>query len=92
MSHKSQRLSWRARCRRWQRTINAFLALAVVLAILLAVAPVAQAAPRCPNGGTPTPQGCIYQPDPRTVCAWPFRIVKVGRVTLCVRQAGEVQP
>jgi len=90
--NRSDRQRLRYRLRRWQRVINAMLALAVVLAILLAFAPVAQAAPRCPNGGTPTPQGCIYQPDPRTVCAWPFRIVQVGRVTMCVRQAGEVQP
>lgn len=88
MSHKSQRLTWRARCRRWQRYINYLLA---VLAVAVLLPAQASAAPRCP-GGTPTPQGCIYQPDPRTVCAWPYRLVRVGHVALCIRQAGEVQP
>ena len=34
MSHKSQRLTWRARCRRWQRYINALLAVAVALVLV----------------------------------------------------------
>ena len=37
MSHKSQRLTWRARCRRWQCYINALLA--VLVALVLATTP-----------------------------------------------------
>ncbi len=46
MSNKSQRLTWRARCRRWQRYINALLA--VVVALVLVAQPVqAQTTVRC---------------------------------------------
>lgn len=80
----------RYRRRRWQRTINALLALAVALAILVATAPVVQAAPACPNG-TATPHGCVYQPTGMT-CAWPARIVRIGNVAICWRPGAEVQP
>lgn len=67
------------------------VATAVLVALFLLCWPlVAQAAPRCPNGGTPTPGGgCVYQPTGMT-CAWPFKLVKVGNVTICVKWT--VQP
>lgn len=64
--------------------------LTLALLATLAAPAVANAAPHCP-GGIWTPNSCIYQPDGMT-CAWPFRLVKVGKVALCIRQAGEVQP
>ncbi len=85
MSHKSQRLTWRARCRRWQWYINALLA--VLVALVLASTP-AVAAPRCP-GGTATPQGCSYQIDRNTRCVWPM-VWRGGTVAMCVRLG--VQP
>lgn len=83
-----QRLHYRLR--RWQRIINTLLALSIVLALLLAVAPVAQAGTRCP-GGTATPDGCSYE-LPGITCAWPLRLVRVGNVAYCWRPAPEVQP
>ncbi len=85
MSHKSQRLSWRARCRRWQCYINALLA--VLVALVVASTP-ALAAPRCP-GGTATANGCSYQIDRNTRCVWPL-VWQGGTVAMCVRLA--VQP
>lgn len=85
MSHKSQRLTWRSRCRRWQRYINALLA--VLVALVLATTP-ALAAPRCP-GGTATPGGCSYQIDRDTACAWPL-VYQGGHVAMCIRLG--VQP
>ncbi len=87
MSHKSQRLTWRARCRRWQCYINALLA--VLVALVLATTP-ALAAPRCPNG-TATPGGCSYE-LPGMTCAWPLRLARVGNVAYCWRPAPAVQP
>lgn len=78
-----QHLHYRLRC--WQRIINALLALSLALAFLLAFAPIARAGTRCP-GGTATPNGCSYQIDRDTVCAWPLT-VNGQRVTWCIRQA-----
>lgn len=86
---KTERYQWRRRAVRICRFVNALLAALVLAAVMLPG--VASAAPRCP-GGTATPRGCIYQPDPATVCAWPWRVVRVGKVALCVRVAPEVQP
>ncbi len=86
MSHKSQRLTWRARCRRWQCYINALLA--VLVALVLATTP-AVASPRCP-GGTATANGCSYE-LPGMTCAWPL-LLNGERVTWCVRYAPAVQP
>ena len=62
MSHKSQRLTWRARCRRWQRYINALLA--VLVALVLVAHPVqAQTTVRCKH---PTQPG-FYRVNGRTV-------------------------
>ena len=62
MSHKSQRLTWRARCRRWQRYINALLA--VLVALELVAQPVqAQTTVRCKH---PTQPG-FYRVNGRTV-------------------------
>ncbi len=62
MSHKSQRLTWRARCRRWQRYINALLAVAVAL-VLVAQPVQAQTTVRCKH---PTQPG-FYRVNGRTV-------------------------
>ncbi len=69
----------RARLHRIIRWCRAFLAV-LVLAVLLPSA--ANAAPRCPNGGTATPNGCSYE-RPGMTCAWPLRLVKVGNVAYC---------
>ena len=87
---RSARQHLHYRLRRWQRIINALLALSLVLAFLLALAPVASAAPRCP-GGTATPNGCSYE-LPGMTCAWPLRLVRVGNVAYCWRPAPGVQP
>jgi hypothetical protein len=60
------------------------------MVVTLVTPQTASAAPRCP-GGIWTPNGCVYEPAGMT-CAWPFRLVKVGKVALCIRQAGEAQP
>ena len=65
------------------------ITLALLAAILVQPA-TANAAPRCPNGGTWTPNGCVYEPAGMT-CAWPFRLVKVGKVVMCVKWE-KVQP
>ena len=58
---------------------------AAVLALVLVLPSVAIAAPTCPNGGQPDGRGrCVYQPA-GMVCAWPARIVRIGRVALCVK-------
>ena len=88
---RNDRYSWRRYARRLMWRINYLLAAMAVAVLLLATAGPATAAPRCP-GGTATPRGCVYQPDPATVCAWPARIVRIGQVVLCVRTAPEVQP
>lgn len=54
------------------------------MVVTLVTPQTASAAPRCPNGGTWTPNGCVYEPAGMT-CAWPFRLVKVGKVALCVK-------
>ncbi len=74
------RRDWRAKLHRLIRRYRALLAVAVLLAGLLPSA--ANAAPRCPNGGTATPQGCSYE-RPGMTCAWPLRVVKVGNVAYC---------
>lgn len=57
----------------------------ITLALLALLLPqTASAVPRCPNGGAWTPNGCAYEPAGMT-CAWPFRLVKVGKVALCVK-------
>lgn len=87
--NRSDRRHWRHTLRRVAWRVNLLLAV-LALALVVASTP-ARAAPRCP-GGTATPQGCIYQPDPLTVCAWPARLVRLGKVAVCIRQAAEVQP
>lgn len=82
MSHKSQRLNWRARCRRWQRAINALLTLAIALAILVATHAPAAAAPRCP-GGDATPYGCINVSSGRPA-VWPVVWPGVGRTAVTI--------
>ena len=52
------------------------------MVVTLVTAQTASAAPRCPNGGTATPQGCSYE-RPGMTCAWPLRVVKVGNVAYC---------
>lgn len=84
MSHKSQRLSWRARCRRWQCYINALLA--VLVALVLATTP-ALAAPACP-GGDWTSQGCVYVVRGR-LAVWP---VQWGAKRYAVTIDPEAQP
>lgn len=91
--NRSERLTWRSRCRRWRWMVNAMLAV-LVLAVLLAsagLASVATAAPACPGGVRPGPGGeCVARIDRNTVCAWPMVLVRIGRTTYCVRMA--VQP
>lgn len=91
MSNKSQRLSWRARCRRWQRYINALLAMLVALALVLWPAQ-ASASGRCPGGQQENRNGqCVRILDRRTVCAWPAHF-RDGNGAACVRTGTEVQP
>lgn len=91
MSNKSQRLSWRARCRRWQRYINALLAMALALVLVLWPAQ-ASASGRCPGGQQENRNGqCVRSIDRRTVCAWPVRI-DGERTAYCTRSGTEVQP
>jgi hypothetical protein len=75
----------------WKGTL---LLVVVALALAPALASTgALAAPICP-GGTWTPDGCVYKED-GMVCAWPLKLARQGRVTVCVlRQAqpGEVAP
>ncbi len=96
----------RKTARRWLRWLSAgrvqaddlratwaLWAIAAVMAFSALVQPApASAAPACPSG-RPGPQGeCVQRIDPVTVCAWPFALVRVGRVTLCARQtAGTAQ-
>lgn len=64
------------------------IVLALLVAALLAgaVADAADAAGACPGGEPPNGRGqCVGQPDAGTVCAWPARLVKVGKVLVCVR-------
>ncbi len=63
--------------------VRIILIISILLAILAPAAAIAST--RCPNGGTPTPGGCTYQPDSDTVCAWPMRLVRVGLVAICTR-------
>ncbi len=63
MSHKSQRLSWRARCRRWQRYINALLAVLALALVLVAQPAQAQTTVRC----TWPAQPGFYRANGRTV-------------------------
>ncbi len=81
-----ERRDWRCRLHRLVRRFNALLAAAVLALVLALVLPsVANAAPTCPNGGQPDGRGrCVYQPSGMT-CAWPARIVRIGRVALCVK-------
>lgn len=58
--------------------------IAMMLFVTMVTPNAAHAAPRCPNGGTATPHGCTYE-LPGMTCAWPFRLVKVGKVALCVK-------
>ena len=87
-----ERRDWRCRLHRLVRRFNALMA-GAVLVLVLVLPSSASAAPVCPNGGQPDGRGrCVYQPAGMT-CAWPARIVRVGRVALCWRPApGEVQP
>lgn len=68
------------------RTASA-IRITLVIAILLAIlAPAAAiAGTRCPGGGTTTPDGCSYQIDRDTTCAWPMRLVRVGLVAMCIK-------
>lgn len=86
---RNDRYAWRQTLRRWRRIVNHLLAV-LVTAVLLAPPAVATAAPTCP-GGTATPHGCSYE-QPGMTCAWPLRLVKIGKVTFCLRQAPEVLP
>ena len=93
----------RKTARRWLRWLSAgrvqaddlivtwaLWAIAAVMALSALLQPAtANAAPACPSG-RPGPQGeCVQRIDALTVCAWPFVLVKVGRVTYCTRQATE---
>ena len=75
-----ERRDWRAHLHNLVRRWRALMLAALVLAVLLPSA--ANAAPRCPNGGTATPHGCSYV-LPGMTCAWPLRLVKVGNVAYC---------
>lgn len=90
MQSRSNRYYWRQRNRRLLRLINALLAIVVAALLLLPVA--ATAAPACPGSLRPNANGqCVRQIDRRTVCAWPLRVAG-QRITVCDRQAAEVQP
>lgn len=82
--NRNERYSWRRYARRLVWRINYLLAALVLAAVLLPG--VASAAPRCPGNGQ-----CTGQPA-GMVCAWPYRLVKVGNVAVCIRTAPEVQP
>ena len=62
------------------------LAISAAIIAFLLLFKGADSAPRCPNGGAWTPQGCVYQ-RPGMVCAWPWKLVKVGSVTVCMKWA-----
>ena len=68
------------------RTASTIRIILVISILLAAFAPAAAAiaSERCP-GGTATPEGCTYQPDRDTTCAWPLRLVRVGFVAICIR-------
>jgi hypothetical protein len=54
MSNKSQRLTWRTRCRRWRRQINALLACAALIVLLAPAVPAqAQTTIRCTRPAVP---------------------------------------
>lgn len=86
--------SKRRLCRYWLRRVawhfNLLLAtLALAAVVWLAQAGAVRAAPRCPGGGTATPNGCSYQIDRNTRCVWPM-VWQGGTVAMCVRLV--VQP
>ena len=86
---KNDRRQWRHTLKRLQWRINYALAFLSMLAAILVQPSTANAAPACPSG-RPGPQGeCVQRIDAATVCAWPFLLVKVGRVTYCTRQTTE---
>ena len=86
---KNDRRQWRHTLKRLQWRINYALAFLAMLAAILVQPATANAAPACPSG-RPGPQGeCVQRIGPATVCAWPFVLVKVGRVTYCTRQTTE---
>ena len=59
--------------------------IAMMLFVTMVTPQTASAAPRCPNGGAWTPQGCSYQVDADTTCAWPMDL-NGSRVAWCIRQ------
>lgn len=68
--------------------MSKMIVLALLVAALLAGAAVgvADAAPACPGGEPPNGRGqCVGRPDAGTVCAWPARLVKAGKVLVCLR-------
>lgn len=90
---KRQRYDWRRRARRLLFRINGLLACIVLLALLALLATTsANAAPRCPGGGTPDARGrCAYTLSGET-CAWPAKLMRVGNVAYCWKSAPAVQP
>ncbi len=81
-----ERRAWRHQLRRLVWRFN--LALSVLVLLLVLLPSVANAAPRCPGGGTATPRGCAYAVRGRP-SIWPVRI---GVERYAVAIDPEVQP
>ena len=88
-THRERR-RWRYMLRYLRSHFNRLCAM-LTMALLLQPS-VANAGCGCPGSLRPNASGqCVRQIDRRTVCAWPLRI-DGQRVTVCERQAAEVQP